>query len=123
MRRAMRIKYSLIRYYYTEMSLVHKNGGVVFKPLYFEFIDCDGCHNDATLIYDFMIGSALKVGINSNTPDQNSTDFYFPGDITWCNMIDPKDKCFYQQNDESLSKRSKAYDSWLHLRSGFIIPW
>jgi alpha-glucosidase (family GH31 glycosyl hydrolase) len=65
MRRAMRIKYSLIRYYYTELSVLSKEGGVFLKPLFFEFPDCDGCHNDAKMTYDFMLGSSLKVGINS----------------------------------------------------------
>jgi alpha-glucosidase (family GH31 glycosyl hydrolase) len=70
MRTAMRIKYSLVRYYYTELSLIHKNGGVIIKPLFFEFPDCLGCFNDNTFgartVNNFMIGSALKVGINSD---------------------------------------------------------
>jgi alpha-glucosidase (family GH31 glycosyl hydrolase) len=30
MRKAIRIKYSLIRYYYTELSLISENGGTFF---------------------------------------------------------------------------------------------
>ena len=37
MRRAMRVKYHMIRYYYTELSMLHKEGGAFYKPLFFEF--------------------------------------------------------------------------------------
>jgi len=37
MRTAMRVKYSMVRYYYTELSMAHKEGGAFFKPLFFEF--------------------------------------------------------------------------------------
>jgi alpha-glucosidase (family GH31 glycosyl hydrolase) len=63
----MRTKYSLIRYYYTELSLLSANGGIFFKPLYFEFPTDEGSFDTARIEYDFMLGSALKVSINSNT--------------------------------------------------------
>jgi alpha-glucosidase (family GH31 glycosyl hydrolase) len=45
MRKAMRNKYCLIRYMYTELSFLSKEGGVFFKPLYFEFWDDDASYN------------------------------------------------------------------------------
>jgi alpha-glucosidase (family GH31 glycosyl hydrolase) len=36
MRQAMRLKYSLIKYHYTEYSNIAKEGGVYFKPMNFE---------------------------------------------------------------------------------------
>jgi len=41
MRNAMRVKYSLINYYYTEMNLIHETGGAFYKPMFFEFPDDD----------------------------------------------------------------------------------
>ena len=41
MRHTMRIKYSLINYYYTEMNLIHETGGAFYKPMFFEFPDDD----------------------------------------------------------------------------------
>jgi len=39
MRRAMRVKLSMIRYYYTQMAMANLNGGAFYKPLFFEFPD------------------------------------------------------------------------------------
>jgi len=41
MRHAMRVKYSLINYYYTEMNLIHETGGAFYKPMFFNFPDDD----------------------------------------------------------------------------------
>jgi len=37
MKDAIYIKYCLVRYYYTELSLISQNGGMFVKPMYFEF--------------------------------------------------------------------------------------
>jgi alpha-glucosidase (family GH31 glycosyl hydrolase) len=122
MRRAMRTKYSLIRYFYTQLQILSKEGGTFVKPLWFEFFD-DGSETQANMSYDFMLGSALKVAINTDGGNNNHTDFYFPGDVTWCNLLDPKDHCFYQADYSKINMGSKAYDAYLHLRSGYIVPW
>jgi len=35
----MRTKYSLVNYYYTELSMLHETGGSFYKPVFFEFPD------------------------------------------------------------------------------------
>lgn len=37
MREAIKLKYSLVRYYYTSLFDISMNGGNFFKPLFFEF--------------------------------------------------------------------------------------
>jgi alpha-glucosidase (family GH31 glycosyl hydrolase) len=37
MQRAIFKKYDMIRYYYTELSMLSKDGGAFYKPLFFEF--------------------------------------------------------------------------------------
>jgi len=64
MTEAIKIKYALIRYYYTqlyEMSL--KGSGTFYKPLFFEFPEDLNANRDITL--NVMLGSALKLSINA----------------------------------------------------------
>jgi len=58
---AMNMKMSLIRYYYTGLSEVQRNGGAFYKPLFFEFPDDpDAYHHQ---VRNVMLGSSLKLGI------------------------------------------------------------
>lgn len=70
-----------------------------------------------------MLGSALKLGVNSDVLDQNETSFLFPKG-TWCDIYIPENKCYVNNDDNSASEMlpSKAYDFHLHLRGGFIVP-
>ena len=43
------------------------NGGVYYKPMYFEFPNNDNAFEMASINFDFMLGSALKVSIMSNS--------------------------------------------------------
>lgn len=45
-RNAMRTKMSLIRYYYTQMSMIQRDGGAFYKPLFFEYPDLAGAYAD-----------------------------------------------------------------------------
>ena len=67
-----------------------------------------------------MLGSALKLGVLSNKVGVNSTDFYFPTG-TWCNVFDPSERCISTLGEKQ-KRQSKAYDYYVHLREGYIIP-
>ena len=76
---AIRIKYSLINYYYTLMFRVSLEGGSVFRPTFFEY------PSDIRLQFDhsqdnFMIGNALLVH-PVLTQGVTSVSAYFPADI------------------------------------------
>jgi len=70
-----------------------------------------------------MLGSALKLGINSNVLDQNETSFLFPKG-SWCDLFNATKKCTNNDGDTSISLTlaSKAYDFHLHIREGYIVP-
>lgn len=67
-----------------------------------------------------MIGSSFKLSVLSNLTGVNSTEFYFP-EGTWCNVFNLSEPCF-SSTGEYLELRSKAYDFYLHLRQGKIVP-
>ena len=78
MTNAIKIKYSMIRYYYTELYMLSlKGSGTFYKPLFFEFSEDDKASN-IDIEYNIMLGSALKLSINSGNLSEKETDFYFP---------------------------------------------
>jgi alpha-glucosidase (family GH31 glycosyl hydrolase) len=66
---AIKNKYRLAKYYYTQMYLVSSNGGSFIQPLFFQFPNDINAKSD--LQYNMMIGEALKLGVNSDKLDQN----------------------------------------------------
>jgi len=65
MTNAIKVKYSLIRYYYTELFILSLRGsGTFYKPLFFEFPE-DNEASSTDIEYNVMLGSALKLSINS----------------------------------------------------------
>jgi alpha-glucosidase (family GH31 glycosyl hydrolase) len=84
MRDAIKRKYSLIRYYYSnlfEISTDKDNTGTFFKPLFFEFPDDINAYSD--IVYNVMLGSALKLSINPESLTLEEKDYYFPSGL-WC---------------------------------------
>jgi len=61
MRIAIKTKYMMIPYYYTELGHIHEDGGALYKPLYFSF------PNEAESYLEpynnIMLGDALKLSI------------------------------------------------------------
>lgn len=121
MQRAINIKYSMIRYYYTYLHNIHKEGGTLYKPLFFEFPDDAKAYEDQP--YNIMLGKAMKLGINSNVLGQDETTFLFPKG-TWCDLFNVTIPCTVNEGDASIEQLlpSKAYNFHLHLREGYIVP-
>jgi len=72
-----------------------------------------------------MLGSALKLGLNTNTLGKNSTDIFFPRG-RWCDVYNRKkglESCMLIDKGHKVSLETKAYDFYVHLREGYIIPW
>jgi len=82
-RNAMDVKLSLVRYFYSVISNLHTQGGTFYKPLFFEFPDDAGAYEAQQL--NVMLGSALKLGIQSIAVDQDSSEFYYPAGL-WCDV-------------------------------------
>jgi alpha-glucosidase (family GH31 glycosyl hydrolase) len=123
MQRAIFYKYDMIRYYYTELSWISITGGAFYKPLFFEFPSEAGAYENQEL--NIMLGSALKLGIQSTTTGVNTTDFYFPEGL-WCDVfkkVDAATNCITSPPGGSTKTLSSfAYDFYLHLRGGYMVP-
>lgn len=82
MRDAIKLKYSLVRYYYTGLfDITTKGSGTFYKPMFFEFPDDEKTY--VNISSNVMIGSALKLSINSDNQTRELSDFYFPAGL-WC---------------------------------------
>lgn len=70
-----------------------------------------------------MLGSALKASVLSDKLNQNYTNFYIPGG-DWCSVSNAYERCFSEDDGGNYYNwSSKAYDAYLHIRGGKIIPW
>lgn len=114
---------SMIKYYHTQMTLLHLNGGTFFKPLFFEFPDDAGAIT-ASQELNIMLGSALKLSVQSTKLDTNTTDFYFPAG-TWCDVfrnLTTTSCMVVTAGAETKTLSTLAYEFYLHLRAGYIVP-
>lgn len=122
MRMAMRLKYSMVRYYYTQITMLHLNGGAFYKPLFFEYPEDIEAYQDQEL--NIMLGSALKLSVQTKELGKDTTAFYFPAD-TWCDVFkrtSGEDSCKKYDTGQRVDLESKAYNFHVHLRAGHIIP-
>lgn len=70
MRTAIQTKYSLVRYYYTQLFLAsfgtdQNYRKAFFKPMFFTFPEDMNTYTD--LMHNVMLGDALKLSINSDS--------------------------------------------------------
>jgi len=91
MRNAIYQKYSMIRYYYSEMLLISQGSSTglqrgLYQPLFFEFPEDLNAYKD--IKYNIMLGEALKLSLNSDSLGVSQTAFYFPKG-TWCDILKP----------------------------------
>lgn len=119
MRKAMRVKYHLSAYYQSELTFLHEEGGAFYKPLFFEFPNDPRSYNDLHL--NVMLGSGLKLSIQTNSTTQDRTEFYFPPG-SWCDVFEPKNGCSKSSVGQIKELPSKADDFYLHIRGGSIVP-
>lgn len=94
--------------------------GPFFNPLFFQFPD-DMSAFTAEVSNNIMLGGALKLSVNANKLDQNTTTFYFPAGI-WCNVFDPTEKCMTLDEGMPTPLSTKAYEFYVHLFESHIVP-
>jgi len=80
---AMFKKLHMIRYLYTQMSIIQQEGGSYFRPVFYDFPNEEGAYADQEL--NVMLGPSLKLSVQSGQIGQDSTDFYFPTG-KWCEV-------------------------------------
>lgn len=122
MRHAINVKYSLIRFYYSEMVQISTNGGAFYRPMFFDFpADMNTYANTTNNIMLGANGGNAKVSVNAIN-DDDETYFYFP-EGTWCavfNKTREAASCITGPKTEKLDTRAYQYD--MHIRAGSIIP-
>ena len=115
---AIRIKYSLINYYYTHLFSVSHQGGTIFRPTFFEFpsdIRLQADHSQD----NFMIGTSLLVH-PVLTQGVSSVSAYFPAEI-WYNWYSGK-RIITPFNRTLTLDAPLTGNINIHMRGGSIIP-
>ena len=79
MRNAIRWRYALLRYYYTQMYINSIEGGTFWKPLFFEFPNVTETYEN--IDRNVMIGPAIKFSPMIDKEDSKTQNFIFPEGI------------------------------------------
>jgi len=126
-KKAITLKYSILRYLYTQHFLSSLNGGVVFQPLFFQFPDISELiKNSAALNQQIMIGPSLLFApaLEESTNDYEAVFPY----SNWNRF--PSGEDFLKVNDFSSNKsfkKVKISGSYnvinLFIRGGHIISY
>eukprot|EP00117_Sycon_ciliatum_P022886 scpid16282/ scgid19611/ Sucrase-isomaltase, intestinal; Sucrase; Isomaltase len=116
MRTALRWRYALLRYFYTQMNDISYHGGMFWQPLFFQFPNESV---DGDVERNIMIGPALKLSAMIDESDDATQKFRFPKGL-WCDIVTYRCTKFTSASDYALPTTAK--DLNLHLRPGHIIP-
>jgi len=73
-----------------------------------------------------MIGEGLKLSIDPTAVGKSPAyqSFYFPAGV-WCDLFSHEgvnNTCFWSNVGTFKILRVKAYDFYLHIREGYIVP-
>lgn len=108
------VRYSLLNYFYTLFADVHKHGGTVVRPLFFEFSDPKLEFIDT----QFMIGSGLLIS-PVVAEGARVRDAYFPGEDKWYDFYSG---AFLTKGGVSKSLYAPLTFIPVHVRGGSVIP-
>lgn len=117
-------RYSFLRYFYTRLFEISKQGGgTLVRPLFFEFPEDE----KAYLGYEhtFMVGDALKVTpvLTKADSDREKVESYFPDGSRWISLND-----FTSVVEGDSKGVNRTLDApWeytiVHQKEGTVIPW
>lgn len=120
-------RYQLIPYLYSSMININQEGGVYFKPMFFDYPEDTDLYEKN--YNDFLIGDSLKVSIETSNLGTTNSDFYFPNGV-WCSLWAMDEPCLEitgdvtkgpaQANVQTL--KSTADVSHVHAKAGSIVP-
>jgi len=132
-KKAIRMKYSLLRYFYTQLYFSSIEGGAFFQPLFFqwtqiqEFIDNQEVLNKQIMLGDSILFNPILEEVEKNV------SFVFPNENwnrigdDWKNVLEkqgPKDLKRNGNDDFKYMELSGRFDDLhLFLRGGKIIPF
>ena len=119
---ALRLKYALLRYTYTNLFFISMKGGMYFQPIFFQFPQEEEAYNH--LDDQIMLGKDILFTPALGETDQEF-DAYFPN-CHWNDLI--SGKSFIDFNETNVNGRTvklsgEYFAVHLHLRGGSIIPF
>ena len=118
MRNALRWRYALLRYFYTELYINSIEGGTFWRPLFFEFPDDQATYKN--IERNIMIGKSLKFSpMIDETESIKTQEFIFPQGLWW-SIIGLTWKYYSSTMNDALPITPDSIN--LHLRQGRIIP-
>lgn len=126
-KKAIKLKYSLLRYYYTQMYFSSLNGGVFFQPLFFQFPQVpEFSSNDKIANEQIMLGDALMFNPLLQASEENVSFAMpnanwnrFPGGETIYSF-----KSQYKSNQfDYIEFPGKFEDIHIFVRGGYIVPF
>lgn len=122
-RKALMIRYSLIRYLYSKLFLASLNGGTVFKPVFFEFPEDGNLFEDNKIENNFMFGDSFIMTPVYKT-DENDFEGYLPN-ANWNEFPTGKNLRNFEQGKnegKNFTFSGKFMDVNLFMRGGKIVP-
>lgn len=117
MKFAIQTKYSLLKYYHSQMTHVNNNGGPLLRPLFFDFPEDLDSYRDIN--YNYMIGDSLKVSFATNTTTVYYADQYFPAGSNWCELMG-RTVCI--PGSQYLSQSQELLENRMYVRDGKVVP-
>jgi alpha-glucosidase len=117
MKQALLWRYALLRYYYTQLYQNSIEGGMFWKPLFFDFPEVEETYKD--LETNILLGSALKLSAVISEEDHKTQNYIFTEGI-WCDIVSYKCTLYYSTQSVSLPATPDSIR--LHLREGHILP-
>ena len=130
---ALSIRYSIIRYLYSQIFLASIRGGSIFKPEFFVFPEDNELYKDWNMDSSFMLGNALRITpVYSDTEEDILTYFpnanwnYLNGDLRkqynspTSNSNNSNTTNLYPGSYESLSGKFNNVN--IFIKGGSILP-
>lgn len=120
-RNAIRMRYSFLRYYYTNIHRMSQEGGVFWKPAFYDYPEDEKAYQNVT--NNIYIGDALRlspgIDVDSNGEYLTSNWFYFPDEIFAQFSFDTVS---YIEGPVTKELPTRLNDINIHVRGGSILP-
>lgn len=107
-----------MNYYYTEISMLHEEGGAFYRPLFFDFPDDNLAYQNLT--HNVMLGRNLKVSHESTETEVVTESWYYFPQGTWCSVVNASAGCV--EGPQQVLLPSRIYQSFVHIRDGSVVP-
>jgi len=111
---AIRLRYSLVPYFYSLLAEAHRSGAPIMRPLVYEFQSDPRCWDES---FEFMLGPSLLV---ANVLEQgvSNIDVYLPAGCDW---YDLSTSCWVA-GGQTITVPVSLGSIPMFLRSGGILP-